>query len=86
MLMETQALHIMIFAALGQQEEHGDQEREHLRHGDGPPDAVHTEENGQDQHRRGLEHQRPQEGDGGGDGTVVQGGEEAGGKDVEACQ
>ena len=74
----------MIFAALGQQEQHGDEEREHLRYGDGPPDAVHIEEDGQDQHRGGLEHQRPQERDGGGHAAVVQSGEEAGGVDIEA--
>ena len=56
------------------------------------PDSVFVVKNGlivsayQVGKEAGLEHKRPQKGDGSGDGTVVQGGEEAGGEDVEACQ
>lgn len=50
------------------------------------PDAVHAEQRGQKQHADGLKHQRARKGNHGGNQAVVQRGEEAGGKDVEARQ
>lgn len=47
-----------------------------------PPDAVKAEDPRQNQHGQQLEHQRPDEGHDGGDGAVVQGGEEGGGEHI----
>ena len=76
----------MVLIPLEHQKDAGDDKGKDFGGGDGPPDTVHAQKYGQDDDGAGLEHKRPQEGDGSGDGTVVQGGEEAGGKDVEACQ
>ena len=76
----------MVFIPLQVQEHERDEEGKYLRHGDGPPDTVHIQQQGKNEDGGGLEYQRAQEGNGGGDRAVVQCGEEAGDEDVEAGQ
>ena len=76
----------MVGPPLAPEEEQGQQEGEDLRRGNGPPDAVHIQQQRQDQHGAGLEHHGPQEGDNGGSEAVVEGRKEGGGEDVEARQ
>ena len=76
----------MVGPPLAPEEEQGQQEGEDLRRGNGPPDAVHIQQQRQDQHGAGLEHHSPQEGDNGGGEAVVEGRKEGGGEDVEARQ
>ena len=54
------ALHIVIFFPLGEQEDDRDRRGEDLRRRNGVPDAVHAEDQRQEDDGRGLEHQRPQ--------------------------
>ena len=51
----------MVFIPLQVQEHERDEESEYLRHGDGPPDAVHTQQQGENEDGGGLEYQRAQE-------------------------
>ena len=77
-------LHILILFALGEQEDDGDGRGENFCGGDGVPDAVHVEQERQQEDGGGLENKRPQEGDGSGDEAVIERREERGREDIEA--
>lgn len=57
-------LQIPVLPAIGGQEDQGDGEGQKLCHGDGVPDAVQAQNQGQEQDGKHLEYQGPQEGDG----------------------
>ena len=71
---------------LAQEEADGDGQGQGLGGHDGQPDAVHLQDQGQQQHGGHLEQQGAQEGDAGGHRAVAQGGEEGGTENVEAHQ
>ena len=74
----------MIFSPLRGKERNGDEQRERFRGGDGEPDAVDVQPPRQQQDRRDLKHQRPQERNERAVRAVVQPGEERRAENVEA--
>ena len=70
--------------ALGEQEDDGDGRGENFCGGDGVPDAVHVEQERQQEDGGSLANKRPQEGDGSGDEAVIERREERGREDIEA--
>ena len=59
----SKVLEILIFFPLTDEEAYSQQHGHAFCHHDGQSHAVDAEKLGQNQHRRHLEHQRPQEGD-----------------------
>ena len=78
-----EALYIMVLSAFRKQEGGGEREGEHLGGSDRPPDAVHTEEERQDQHGRSLENQCPHKGDRCRNRAVVEGGKKGRGENIK---
>ena len=77
-------LHIVVFSPFCQQENDGDEGGEDLGGGDGVPDAVDAEEQGQEDDGGRLEHQRAQKRNGRGDQPVAERSKERRGKNVES--
>ena len=64
-------LHILILFPFGEEENDGNDRCEDFRDGDRVPDAVHIKQKRQKNDGGRLEHERPQEGDRGGNEAVV---------------
>ena len=73
----------MVSLPLSRQKQASSRQRQPLCGHNGPPYAVQLPEEGEDEHGRALENQRPQKGDQGGGQPVVEGGEEGGAEDGE---